>query len=148
MRAEILRIGNRRRALPRAISNDTALIVIEGECAGVSPFEAATSLRELAPIVPIAIVVSHADEEANVRAVAAGATVAVEPARVPSLIREYVRSANPAHDKKIAALSTRFDLAPIGIVTTNLHGRWIYPNRWLCEQLGYTQEELVDTSFI
>jgi PAS domain S-box-containing protein len=148
MRAEILRIGKRRGALPLTISEDTSLIVIESECAGMSPFEAASSLSELAPNVPIAIVVSPADEEANVRAVDAGAWLAVEPARVPSLIREYVRSADPAHDKKIAELSTRFDLAPIGIVTTSMHGRWIYPNRRLCEQLGYTREELAGKSFI
>src|SRR5258708_7367217 len=46
------------------------------------------------------------------------------------------------------AFASTFDEAPIGIAHTSLEGRWLRVNRRLCEFLGYTQEELLATSFM
>jgi PAS domain S-box-containing protein len=46
------------------------------------------------------------------------------------------------------AFASTFDEAPIGIAHTSLEGRWLRVNRSLCGLLGYTQAELMATSFM
>jgi PAS domain S-box-containing protein len=46
------------------------------------------------------------------------------------------------------AFASTFDEAPIGIAHTSLEGRWLRVNRRLCEMLGYSQDELLATSFM
>jgi len=111
-------------------------------------FDAVTKARVAASAKPIVVVAPHADEAMNHRAVDAGAFVAVLPSRLESLLRELERSADPANIARIQQFSAFYDFAPIGIVTTNLHGQWIYVNDCLCEQLGYTRAELQGKSFV
>jgi PAS domain S-box-containing protein len=46
------------------------------------------------------------------------------------------------------AFASTFDEAPIGIAHTSLEGRWLRVNRSLCGLLGYTQADLMATSFM
>jgi PAS domain S-box-containing protein len=66
-----------------------------------------------------------------------------------------MESVDPACDPYYRALveserafASTFDEAPIGIAHTSLEGRWLRVNRRLCELLGYTQAELLATSFM
>jgi len=40
-----------------------------------------------------------------------------------------------------------FDNAPIGMALVSLHGQWLRVNRALCEIVGYSEQELLRTSF-
>lgn len=47
-----------------------------------------------------------------------------------------------------AQLRTTFDKAVIGLAMVDLEGKWINVNEGLCKTLGYTKDELMDTTFI
>jgi PAS domain S-box-containing protein len=44
-------------------------------------------------------------------------------------------------------LATAFALAPLGMALVALDGRWLHVNAALCELLGYTEDELLATTF-
>lgn len=46
-----------------------------------------------------------------------------------------------------ARFQTTFEIAAIGIAMVDTDGRWLRVNRKLCEVLGYTQHELMETTF-
>ena len=46
-----------------------------------------------------------------------------------------------------AMFQKAFENAPIGVALVSIHGRWLRVNRALCELVGYSEEELLQTDF-
>jgi PAS domain S-box-containing protein len=122
------------------LSRAANVIVSSGDAPDV--FDDVAKLRASGERLPILIATSPADEEANDRAVRAGALAAVEPQNVRALVAAFERSLTQEHREHIDASSRVFDLAPTGIVTATIDGYWIRANNNLCELLGFTRAEL------
>jgi two-component system cell cycle sensor histidine kinase/response regulator CckA len=80
--------------------------------------------------------VAHRTTESTVDEEEARAGDAANAQRTESQLRE-----------RDALFRTAFDDAPIGMALTTLDGQWVRVNRALCEMVGYSESELLATTF-
>ena len=112
------------------------------------------------PDVPVIIVTGTIGEETAVELLKAGAKDYVlkdRIARLPSAVERALSEmelakVGRASERRLRESEERFratlEHAPIGIMVTELDGRFIEVNQSICDLLGYTREELLKLTFM
>jgi PAS domain S-box-containing protein len=146
-------------ALQEALSHPWDLITCDYVMPGFSGPAALEILQAQDVEVPIVIVSGEVGDEVAVTVMKAGAHDYISKHKLTRLlpaierelreadVRRARRRAEAALQESEERFRQSFDSAPIGMALVAPDGRWLKVNRALCEIIGYTETELLETSF-
>ena len=143
-------------ALKHLLKSDFAVILLDVQMPEMDGFETAQLIKQRSRTrdVPIIFVTAISrDTEHIYRGYSEGAVDYILKPYEPSVLRSKVHVFVQLYERSMALAEseerfrTAFANAPIGMALVALDGRFVQVNRALCDQLGYSDQELVATTW-
>ncbi len=154
LRHRVVQASSGEEALKRLLEDDFAVILLDVQMPGLDGFETAEYIkrRDRTRQVPIIFLTAIDQEDHHVfRGYAVGAVDYLFKPFDPEILRSKVAVFVELHEKtnELRASEERFRTAfaeaPIGIALLNLESRFVQVNRALCEIVGRSQADLIDS---
>ncbi len=135
------------------------LILADNALPAFGAMRALQILRASKRDIPLIVVTESAGEAVAIECVSLGAADFLfkdRPARLGTAViramdqrelRTHARAAADALRDSEERFRSAYDYAAIGIALIGLDGRWLQANRALCNFIGYTEQELLATTF-
>ncbi|MEO7912339.1 MAG: PAS domain S-box protein, partial [Roseiflexaceae bacterium] len=142
-----------------ALESPLDLILADTALPAFDALRALQILRTSELDIPLIVVTEAAGEAAAIECVSLGATDFLfkeRPARLGSAVvraldqralRAHARAAEVALRESEERFRSAYDYAAIGMALVGLDGGWLQANRALCDFTGYTEAELLATTF-
>ncbi|MEO7912140.1 MAG: PAS domain S-box protein [Roseiflexaceae bacterium] len=142
-----------------ALESPLDLILADAALPAFDALHALQILRTSELDIPLIVVTDLVGEASAIECVRLGATDFVfkdRPARLGSVVvralaqralRAHARAAEVALRESEERFRSAYDYAAIGMALVGLDGGWLQANRALCDFTGYTESELLATTF-
>ena len=148
-------------AIPQATKDalrvsDRDVVICDYRLPGLGALGLLEKARDAGSLAPLVVVCGYDEEDAALEVLNIGAHSHVVKASLSRLCAAVQKSLDKAEEQRRTQqrlerseehFRNAFESAPIGMAMARPDGRWLKVNKPLCDMLGYTETELLSTTF-